>query len=124
MITLKIENADEIAAMFRRAPNIMRKWLVKALHATNAEFSKKNVRGVTPWDTGTMSQTFQGEVDEQGLVAKYFPTRKYADFVYFGTQHQRPQKFLDDIVDLSEKNANNHFKDAVKGAAREIIKNA
>ena len=118
MIKITVKNAQELAVLFAQAPKITKKWSTKALHASNAEMWKKNVKGVTPWDTGTMSQTFEDEV--VGFDAIFAPTRKYSEHVYFGTKFQKPQKFLDEIARLSESPIKNHFITAINAISKEV----
>lgn len=114
----EIENAETLQNLFAKAPQITEKWMQKALNAAVQEMQKHNIKGVTPWDTGSLSQTFQWQVNADG--ARFFPTRYYAPFVYYGTKHQKPQKYLDAILDLAKEDITRHFGDAAIGAAKEI----
>ena len=46
--------------------------------------AKHTVKGVVPWRTGFLTQSFQAQL-EQGLL-RWFPTASYAPYVEFGTR--------------------------------------
>lgn len=119
MITVD-SNYKEVAAHFRQEPQILKKWLIKALNASVQTFQKNNTRGVTPWETGSLSQTHQTSVDRETLEGRLTPTRSYAPFVYFGTRYQKAQPWLKEIGDRSKDDVKKHFEDALSAAIKEL----
>ena len=118
-VTFKVEHADKIAEQFAKSPKITLKWLLKAQKATVGELSKNTTKATVPWDQGALAQTFEDKISRQGV--SYFPTRLYAPFVYFGTSRGiKPTKYLDRILELSEKDIVKHYTVAMNEAAKEI----
>ena len=120
MTVFKIQNKNKLIKAFKKAPVITENWLLKALKASVQSLQKFNRRGITPWDTGTMSQTFQSKIRKDS--ARFFPTREYAKFVYYGTKNQRPQKFLDHILSNATFEIQRHFNDALNRITAQIAK--
>src|SRR6202043_190641 len=58
--------------------------LERALLASQAILAKHTVKGVVPWRTGFLTQSFRAELTE-GML-QWFPTASYAPFVEFGTK--------------------------------------
>lgn len=121
-VIFKIQNQKEIEEMFRRSPAIAQKWFSKGLAGSIQYLQKYNRKGITPYDTGTMSQTFQWSPVNPKNEIKFFPTRDYAKFVYYGTRFQRPQKFLDVILDRATPEIKQLFMDVADNIGKEITK--
>ncbi len=124
-LVFEVQGIERIQDMYKKSPVVINKWLLRALNASLMELQKNNRKGVTPWDTGSLSQTFQWEAPKATngeFSTRFFPTREYAPFVYFGTKNQKPQKYLDAILDLSRLDIQRHFDDAIEKAVDEITK--
>lgn len=122
MITIEIENADRIIQMLKKAPDVMMKWLEKANTASLMELQKRTVRGVVPYRTGALMQTFDyTPKPTKGLKFEYYPTREYAPYVYYGTSRGiQPNKYLDRILELARQSIMGHYDQAVEQASKEL----
>jgi bacteriophage HK97-gp10 putative tail-component len=81
---VQVQGLSQITAAFGKAPSIIAPILQRALSASSAILASHTVRGVVPWRTGFLTQSFRAEI--QGLVLRWFPTASYAPFVEFGTK--------------------------------------
>ena len=68
----------------RQAPQIAAPILQRALSASQAILAKYTTKGIVPWRTGFLAQTFQAQLTT-GLL-RWFPTASYAPYVEFGTK--------------------------------------
>ncbi len=119
MMTMTIENADAVAKAMAQAPALAAKWLGLAGNAAVAEMGKRTRKGKMPYDTGALAQTFQSKVSSKEV--RYFPTRFYAPFVYFGTSRGiKPDPYLDRILDESSKDIQKHYTEAINQVLGEI----
>jgi len=126
-MTIKIENMDELKASFLKAPKTMLLHLSQAVaasifsiekHSTDANFQFKTPRGLR---TGYLAQSFAFGRKISGLQGSIGPTAQYAPHVYFGTSRGiEPNKYMDRIVNASEKEVNTHFRNAIENAVRDI----
>ena len=81
---VSIQGADQLIAKLREAPSIAAPFLKRALAASQAVLAKHTVKGVVPWRTGFLTQSFRAEMTDAML--KWFPTADYAPYVEFGTK--------------------------------------
>lgn len=81
---VKIVGLDQLVANLRQAPQIAAPILQRALSASQAILAKHTVKGVVPWRTGFLTQSFRAELTT-GLL-RWFPTASYAPYVEFGTK--------------------------------------
>ncbi|HLH93542.1 MAG TPA: HK97 gp10 family phage protein [Xanthobacteraceae bacterium] len=79
-----IQNLDQLIAALRQAPTIAAPILQRALSASQAILAKYTIKGIVPWRTGFLAQTFQAQLSS-GML-RWFPTASYAPFVEFGTK--------------------------------------
>lgn len=79
-----VPNAESLTEKFRQAPSIAAPILQRAINASSAILAKNTVKGVVPWLTGFLTQTFRAEISN--LMLRWFPTASYAPFVEFGTR--------------------------------------
>ena len=79
-----IQGLPQLTAAFAQAPAIVTPILQRALSASSAILASHTVKGVVPWRTGFLTQTFRAEI--QGLILRWFPTASYAPYVEFGTK--------------------------------------
>src|SRR5881227_1574798 len=86
---VEIVGLQQLVAKLREAPTIAAPILQRALSASGAILAKHTVKGVVPWRTGFLTQSFRAELTT-GLL-RWFPTASYAPFVEFGT---RPHTIL------------------------------
>src|SRR3977135_3862841 len=87
--TVKIAGLDQLVAKLREAPQIAAPILQRALSASQAILAKYTTKGIVPWRTGFLTQSFRAETTT-GLL-RWFPTASYAPYVEFGT---RPHTIL------------------------------
>jgi hypothetical protein len=81
--TVTIQGLDQLVAKLKEAPSIAAPILQRALSASQAVLAKHTVKGIVPWRTGFLAQTFQAQLTT-GML-RWFPTASYAPFVEFGT---------------------------------------
>ena len=79
-----IQNATQLIAALQQAPSIAAPILQRALSASQAILAKYTVKGIVPWRTGFLAQTFQAQLSS-GML-RWFPTASYAPYVEFGTK--------------------------------------
>jgi hypothetical protein len=82
--SVQIAGLDELIAKLRQAPTIAAPILQRALSASSAVLAKHTVKGVVPWKSGFLAQTFKAELTT-GML-RWFPTASYAPYVEFGTK--------------------------------------
>lgn len=115
--TIEISGMKQLADLFKKNSATAGATLQKSLLATQALLAKYTTKATAPWRTGFMIHTFQFEA--QPLVARYFPTAKYAIFVHEGTGIYGPLGVP--IVPKKanmlywEDSAGKHFSKSVKG---------
>src|SRR5262249_14614796 len=81
---VEIQGLDQLLANLKEAPAIAAPILQRALAASQAVLAKNTVKGVVPWRTGFLVQSFMAELTS-GML-RWFPTASYAGFVEFGTK--------------------------------------
>ena len=81
---VKIVGLDQLVAKLREAPQIAAPILQRALSASHAILAKHTIKGIVPWRTGFLTQSFRAELTT-GLL-RWFPTASYAPHVEFGTK--------------------------------------
>lgn len=81
--TVQIAGLDELVAKLKQAPDIAAPILQRALSASSAVLAKYTTKGVVPWKTGFLVQSFRAEMSP-GML-RWFPTASYAPYVEFGT---------------------------------------
>lgn len=79
-----IPELSKLTAALANAPAIAAPILQRALSASQAVLAKYTVRGIVPWRTGFLTQSFRAEMTT-GLL-RWFPTASYAPYVEFGTK--------------------------------------
>jgi hypothetical protein len=84
--TVKVEGADELISRFAAAPSIVAPILQSALSASSAILAKNTIKGVVPWRTGFLTQSFRAEIT--GFVLRWFPTASYAAAVELGHKQE------------------------------------
>jgi hypothetical protein len=82
--SVTITGLDALVAKLRQAPEIAAPILLRALSASGAILAKHTVKGVVPWRTGFLTQSFRAELTAGQLT--WSPTASYAPFVEFGTK--------------------------------------
>lgn len=147
VVEVSIPNLKELLFNLRRYPTISEKWLQKAIMASGAELHKVARRGVVPWKTGRLVQSFQVEIGR--LMARVGPTVNYAIYVHEGTrphlilprtkkalywegaphpvrsvQHPgtKENRFLERMVKLAQPQIVKHFQEAGDQILKEIAK--
>lgn len=81
---VQVQGLDQLTAKLAQAPAIATPILARALSASQAILAKHTVKGVVPWRTGFLVQSFRAEMTPATL--RWFPTASYAPYVEFGTQ--------------------------------------
>ena len=147
IVEVEIPNLKELLFNLKRYPAISEKWLQKAIVASGAELHKAARRGIVPWRTGRLTQSFQVAIGR--LFARVWPTVKYAIYVHEGTRPHlilprvkmalywegaehpvkrvmhpgtRENRFLERMVRLAQSNIAKHFKEAGDNILKEIAK--
>src|SRR3954468_8897955 len=82
--SVKIVGLDQLIAKLKEAPSIAAPILQRALSASQAILAKHTVKGVVPWRTGFLTQSFRAELTTG--ILRWFPTASYAPYVEFGTK--------------------------------------
>lgn len=82
--SITIPNLTKIKANFEKYPQISEPVYQRAIVASQVVMAKNTVKGVVPWKTGNLLQTFR--FTSGRLWARWFPTANYAGFVEFGTK--------------------------------------
>src|ERR1700694_120011 len=80
---VQIRGIDALVAQLKQAPEIAAPILQRALSASSAVLAKHTVKGIVPWKSGFLAQTFKAELTTGTL--KWSPTASYAPYVEFGT---------------------------------------
>lgn len=80
---VQIIGLDQLTAKLRQAPQIAAPILQRALAASQAILAKYTTKGIVPWRTGFLVQSFRAEMTT-GML-RWFPTASYAPYVEFGT---------------------------------------
>jgi hypothetical protein len=141
-----IQGLPELVSRFQQAPSIVAPILQRALSASGAILAKHTIKGVVPWRTGFLTQSFRAEMS--GLVLRWFPTASYAPFVEFGTKpHQifpkdkkalywpgaahpvrmvnhpgtKPNDFMGRIVQESQEEINQQFGAALQQITQALV---
>lgn len=81
---VQIQGADQLIAALKNAPTIAAPILSRTLSASQAILVKYTAKGIVPWRTGFLAQTFQAQLSDNML--RWFPTASYAPLVEFGTK--------------------------------------
>jgi hypothetical protein len=82
--SVRIQGLDQLVGKLREAPSIAAPILARALSASQAILAKHTTKGVVPWRTGFLVQSFRAE-QTTGML-RWFPTASYAPYVQFGTK--------------------------------------
>jgi hypothetical protein len=80
---VQIQGLTELTAKLAQAPQIAAPILHRALSSSGAILAKHTVKGIVPWRSGFLAQTFKAELSTGQLT--WSPTASYAPFVEFGT---------------------------------------
>jgi hypothetical protein len=81
--SVQIRGIDQLISKLKQAPEIAAPILQRALSASQAILAKYTVKGIVPWRTGFLAQTFRAELATG--VLRWFPTASYAPYVEYGT---------------------------------------
>src|SRR5438045_9414987 len=81
---VEIVGLEKLVAKLQQSPSIAAPILQRALSASGAVLAKHTVKGVVPWRTGFLTQSFRAELTA-GML-RWFPTASYAPYVEFGTK--------------------------------------
>jgi hypothetical protein len=81
---VQIQGLDQLTARLAEAPSIVAPILQRALSASQAILAKYTVKGIVPWRSGFLAQTFQAQLSTG--ILRWFPTANYAAYVEYGTK--------------------------------------
>jgi len=81
---VKIVGIEQLTARLAQAPQIAGPILQRALAASQAILAKYTTKGIVPWRTGFLVQSFRAELTTG--ILRWFPTASYAPHVEFGTK--------------------------------------
>jgi hypothetical protein len=146
LVSVKIENLEELRRAFKESPQIAERWIQKALDASMIEL--RNARaGNVPIRTGGLIHSFK--LISGRLWARLWPDIPYAIYVHEGTrphvilplrkralywpgaahpvrsvQHpgSKPNRFLERMGQSAQKKINKHFEVALQKISEEIAK--
>jgi hypothetical protein len=134
-----IQGEDQLVTKLAQAPSIAAPILARAMAAAQAILAKHTVKGVVPWRTGFLTQSFRAEMTA-GML-RWFPTASYAPFVEFGTKPHtitarakkalywpgadhpvrsvnhpgtKPNAFMERIIGVSQEEINTQFSTALQ----------
>ena len=147
LVDVEIKNIKALTKAFQQYPRIAEPVLQRAVDATQAIFAKHTLKDdPVPWRTGNLLHSFR--FTSGRLQAKWFPTARYAPFVEFGrgyvypkqkkvlswvsqsgervfakfSRPSKPRPFMRQIVEKSQKDVQNIFRQAGDIILREIGK--
>lgn len=122
-VTMHIKNVNEIKRALDAAPQIMAKYIQKAigysiliLHGDTVNISN------FPVDTGLMRGTMQESF--YPMRGEFYPVVDYAGYVHEGTRYMRARPFLEWGLNKSEAKINNYFELALRDGLEEISRKA
>ena len=81
--SVQIVGLDKLQAAFKQSPDIVRSVMNPVLHTAINILGKYTVKGIVPWRTGRLTQSFIASYGD--LMAMWRPTAKYAIYVHEGT---------------------------------------
>ena len=146
-----IPNLSKLQNALKKYPEIAEPWLQKAIVASAAEVQKNATRGVLPWKTGYLTQSFGLGILIGRLIGRIWPTAEYAIFVHEGTKpHEirpkngkalywpgaahpvgkvnhpgtKPNRFMPRILEKAKAEIDRHFLTALDKISAEIVKKA
>lgn len=147
LIEVDIKNVNALVKSFQRYPQIAEPVLQRAVNATQAIFAKHTLKDdPVPWRTGNLLHSFRFTIGR--LQARWFPTARYAPFVEFGrgfvypkqkkvlswvnpsgerifarfARPSKPRPFMGQIVEKSQADIQNIFREAGDIIVRDIAK--
>jgi hypothetical protein len=80
---VQVQGLSQLLARLKDAPSIAAPILQRALAASQAILAKYTTKGIVPWRTGFLVQSFRADITA-GML-RWFPTASYAPYVEFGT---------------------------------------
>ena len=146
LVEVEIKNLKELMKSFQQYPRIAEPVLQRAVDATQAIFAKHTLKDdPVPWRTGNLLHSFRFTTGK--LQARWFPTARYAPFVEFGrgyvypkqkkvlswvnpggqrvfakfSRPSKPRPFMRQIVEKSQSDVENVFRQAGDIIVREIV---
>lgn len=120
MIEIQIENLKELQGALKQFPTISERWIQRAIEASIAEVQKGATKGVVPWLTGRLCQSFGEGIRLGRLWGKIGPTVDYAIFVHEGTRFMKPNRFMNRIAEKANPAIQKHFSLALENIVNEI----
>lgn len=147
LVEVEIKNIKALTKAFQQYPTIAEPVLQRAVDATQAIFAKHTLKDdPIPWRTGNLLHSFR--FTSGRLQARWFPTARYAPFVEFGrgyvypkqkkvlswvnpsgqrvfakfSRPSKPRPFMRQIVEKSQNDVQNIFRQAGDIILREIGK--
>lgn len=124
-INITIKNAAEIRSAFRKAPDLMTKYLNDAIKKTLISIQGetiKNVhagRGINVITGGLLSATERPPIFSR-LKGVYDVDINYAVFVHDGTRFMKARPFLQNAVNSKEQDTDKFFTAAVDKVLSEL----
>ena len=89
--SISIPNKDKFISALKSGAALVRPTMQDAISKSTAVLAKHTVRGVVPWKTGNLVQTFMPQIGD--LMAIWKPTASYAPYVEFG-HSQQPGRYV------------------------------
>lgn len=147
VVEVEIKNVRALARAFQQYPRIAEPVLQRAVNATQAIFAKHTLKDdPVPWRTGNLLHSFRASIGR--LQARWFPTARYAPFVEYGRGYvypkqkkvlswvnqsgerifakfarpSKPRPFMGKIVEKSQADIQNVFRQAGDIIVRDIAK--
>lgn len=146
---VEIENLDEVIKALKSYPKVAEKRIQQAVEAGAAEVQKNAVKGVVPWRTGMLCQSFGLGITIGRMFARVTPTVEYAIYVHEGTRPHiitarpggglfwpgaahpmksvhhpgtKPNRFMPRIMERANKRIQHHFQRALDLIASDLTK--
>lgn len=130
--TVQIQGLAELRANFQKFPEVVTRWLNKAIQASIAEIHKNaddsgdsgffEFKTPRSQRTGYLALSFGLGIKFGNMYGEIGPTANYAGTVYRGYGSRSPNPYMDRIVKGSEAKVNTYFADALDEITKEIAK--
>jgi len=119
--TVTVEGMDQLAKVLKLLPTRIKDG-VRAAVADETREVADDMRRLAPRDTGTLADSIQAEISQDGLSGTAAATARYATFVEHGTEDTPEQPFAEPAAALSRRRFRRRLVDSVDASLRKIVK--
>lgn len=115
-VSITIRNLDRLSAAVAAYPETSLPYVENALDRSVDIILNYALphRGIVPYKTTRMSQSFKEGIIRGKLFRAVGPTVDYAIYVDQGTRYIRPRQFMDKLAKASESLINKRFEEATE----------